>query len=140
MGLQYGTTLKTKRSGSSSFYYCDSLVNQGWFNACVGNDSSIQSNFTKTFNINRFGIYLLKHKTLQDGKLDIAGGASVNASFLSQREQRFDELLDYNKTEKALGLNVSALIRLSYFPNTKMNHFSIFLEGRSGMLISPQYR
>lgn len=139
-GLQYSTTLRTKQNGNSKFYHCDSLVQDGWSKMCAGNDSMVNSDFTNTYNMNSIGIYLLKHRRLSNEKFDLAGGIRVNSHFLSRQEERLDALLDYNKTEKAIAASLNPMIRFSYTPYLKKNDFSIFIEGSTGIFISPQWQ
>ena len=140
-GLQYGTTLKNEVSGNDLFYYCDSLEQAGWAYQCVGTDSMINSAHTSTYNVNSLGLFFLKHKAISNNeKLDLAGGIRCNLNFISRREQRFNPLLGYDQTNKALGGSISPLIRLAYKPNPKKSDFSFFLEASTGVFISPQWQ
>ncbi len=137
-GIQYGTTLRTKDNGNANFYYCDSFRYDGWTRRCVGNDSIVNSDFTKTYNINTLSVYILRHRNSDNQKFDLAGGVRVSPHFLTRNEKRVDELLAYDVTEKAIAVSTNALLRFSYIPFHKKNDFSIFIEGSTGIFISPQ--
>lgn len=139
-GLQYSSTLKKKINGNANFRYCDSLVQDGWYNRCAGTDSLVNSNFRKTYTINSLGIYLIKNRVLTNEHYTIAGGVRLGAHFLSRQEERFDKILDSITTDKAIGGSISPIMRISFHPNPIKNDFSIFVEGSTGIFVSPQYR
>lgn len=139
-GIQYGTTVRTQIKGTANYKYCDSIVQAGWSQRCAGNDSVVNSNFTQTFNANSLSVYIVKHRQLCNEKFDLAGGLLLSSHFLSRREQRLDALLHYDNTDKAIAGSLSPIIRFSYRPIPKKSDFSIFVEGSSGIFISPQQR
>lgn len=139
-GLQYSSTLKKKINGSANFRYCDSLVNDDWYNRCGGIDSVVNSNIRKTYNINSLGLYIIKHRNLANEHYTVSGGVRLGAHFLSRQEERFDKTLDSITTDKAIGGSISPIMRISFHPNPIKNDFSIFVEGSSGIFVSPQFR
>ena len=139
-GLQYSTTVKKIYEGNADFYYCDSLHTIGWSSICLGQDSMVNSDFIKTYNVNALGVYLMKHKKIANEKLDLALGMRSTINFLSRREVHQDPILAYDQTDRAIGVSLSPIVRFSYIPYPKKTDFALFVETSTGIFISPQAR